>query len=185
MKNGLFVAAMALCITSAASAQDSKTTESSKTKTEHSQRKLESRDGEKRYFRDGIRPGYDRDPRVRERSREIKPGERAEQFRRSPERSKVSRADIAGRLNLTADQKAKFDKIRQKSRAEMQKMRKEEQKFRTAQMQRYRKLASRSDQDLQDLLTEEQRKTYQEIRKERLAHSTKREDKGRPTVRRK
>jgi protein CpxP len=109
-----------------------------------------------------------------ERSRVMPP-------KRSPEqRAQMATDALEKRLSLTADQKAKVYALNLERAEKMEKTMKAQQEFRKAQLQKQKALMEDSDKKLTKILTEEQQKSYQEMKKQSRERMKSRRGPGAP-----
>ncbi len=113
--------------------------------------------------------GYSQDKPERPR----KEGERTERMRvdkreaKSPvERAQMATDALEKKLNLTADQKTKVLALNLERAERMEKTMKSDHEFRKNQMEKQRSLMEESEKKLSKILTEEQKKTYEDMKKQ-------------------
>ncbi len=96
----------------------------------------------------------------------------SERMVKSPEeRAKMSTEALAKRLSLTDKQKQEVYAVNLERAKKMEKLRSTEDEFRKSQMEKYQSLMDDSDKKLDKILTDEQRKNYEQMRaqqKERM-----------------
>jgi protein CpxP len=126
--------------------------------------------------------GYSQDKPQRTRAEGIKSERtRVERPQRSPEqRAQMATDALEKRLSLTADQKAKVYVLNLERAEKMEKTIKAQQEFRKAQLEKQKALLEDSDKKLTKILTEDQQKSYQEMKKQSRERMKSRRGPGTP-----
>lgn len=112
--------------------------------------------------------GYSQDRPERQRTgeRTEKPGGEQRQARTPEQRAQMATDALERKLSLTADQKAKVYALNLERAEKMEKFMKSEREFRKEQMQKQKSYMEESDKKLSKILTEDQRKSYEDMKKQ-------------------
>ena len=90
---------------------------------------------------------------------------RADQIPKTPEeRARMGADALEKRLNLTPEQKARVYALNMERAEKMEKLRNSESSFRKNQMEKFQNIAEKIDKKLSGILTQEQEKSYQEMK---------------------
>ena len=116
----------------------------------------------------------------KEGSRSERPGERS-QVRTPEERAQRSTDVLEKKLSLTAEQKAKVYALNLERAQKMDKTMKSEREFRKAQMENHKSLMDESEKNLNKILTNEQQKSYDEMKKQTQERMKDRHHRGHRT----
>ncbi len=112
--------------------------------------------------------GYSQDKPERTRPEGSRPErQREERTVKTPaERAQMTTDALEKKLGLTAEQKAKVYTLNLERAEKMEKTMKSDREFRKAQMEKQKALMEDSDKKLTKILTEEQQKSYEEMKKQ-------------------
>ena len=88
------------------------------------------------------------------------------QIRTAEQRAQMSTDALDKKLGLTADQKAKVYAVNLERAQQMEKSLKTEREYRAGQMDKNKSVREASDKKLSKILTEEQRKFYENMKKQ-------------------
>ncbi|MES3018457.1 MAG: hypothetical protein V4721_11790 [Bacteroidota bacterium] len=113
--------------------------------------------------------GYSQDKPERQRregDRTERPGGEQRQARTPEQRAQMATDALEKKLSLTADQKAKVYALNLERAERMEKTMKSEREFRKEQMEKQKAMMEDSDKKLSKILTKEQQKSYDDMKKE-------------------
>ncbi len=113
--------------------------------------------------------GYSQDKPERQRregDRTERPGGEQRQARTPEQRAQMATDALEKKLSLTADQKTKVYALNLERAQRMEKTMKSEREFRKEQMEKQKAMMEDSDKKLSKILTKEQQKSYEDMKKE-------------------